>query len=98
MILEQAIKQINDKESLIKHLQIDIQENREKLVEFIEKLVEFTEFKYGDKVKVIRTIRYYNKIEIAETVCFVSGVRYKSGMDEIKYKFNKIKKDGTMSK
>lgn len=88
MNLKQAIKQIEDKESQVIQLEKEIEDIK-------SKLIELTELKYGDKVKV--TTKDWEK-NIEKTICYISGCEYKGyAKDKIKYRFNKEKKDGTMS-
>jgi hypothetical protein len=84
MILEQALKRIQDKESQITNLQKEIRETK-------AALKNITPYKIGDKVRVDWGTN-------TSEDCYIADVHYNSyHKDLYEYKFNKIKKDGTMS-
>jgi hypothetical protein len=84
MILEQALKRIQDKESQITNLQKEIRETK-------AALKNITPYKIGDKVRV-------NWGTNTSEDCYIADVDYNSYCKDLyEYKFNKIKKDGTMS-
>jgi predicted 3-demethylubiquinone-9 3-methyltransferase (glyoxalase superfamily) len=84
---EQLIKAINDRQSQIGQLSTEIKTLK-------EQLIELSEFKVGDKVRIGKKNGFKNSIEYTE--CFISEV-YIGYKNKIDYKFSKMKKDGTMS-
>ena len=76
-------------------------QQRDMLRQRSEALYQFAEYQVGDRVlveKLIRTGRFPN-YEFIDGECFIGGImaEVKNGRVEYFYRFNKIKKDGTMS-
>jgi hypothetical protein len=90
MILEEALKSIDEKEDQIDKLKEEISDLR-------KNLINITPFTKGEKVKVIQLRnKFYKEDKDKEIECFITGVDYTWGKT-LKYQFNKIKKDGTIS-
>lgn len=91
MNLQETIQKIQENQKAIDEL------NRETR-KLKESLIMITPFKRGDKVTVIQSIQNWHdkvKKEI-KTICFVSSAEYSTFEPYYQYRFNKMKKDGTM--